>query len=60
MIKLNEDRFSHFIYHNFNNSLFFSNFPSHLNVADILLTNKKKDKSNIENYRPISVLPTLS
>ena len=59
LIKSNKDLFSHFIYHNFNNSLFSSNFPSNLKAADILLTHKKKDKSVIENYRPISILPTL-
>ena len=60
LIKSNKDLFSHFIYHNFNNSLFSSNFPSNLKAADILPTHKKKDKSVIENYRPISILPTLS
>ena len=60
LIKSNKDLFSHFIYHNFNNSLFSSNFPSNLKAADILPTHKKKDKSDIENYRPISILPTLS
>ena len=30
LIKSNKDLFSHFIYHNFNNSLFSSNFPSNL------------------------------
>ena len=56
LIQLNKDLFSHFVYHNFNNSLFSSN----LKVADILPTHKRKDKSGIENYRPISILPTLS
>ena len=60
LIKSNKDLFSHFIYHNFNNSLFSSNFPANLKAADILPTHKKKDKSVIENYRPISILPTLS
>ena len=60
LIKLNKDLFSHFIYHNFNNSLFSSNFPTILKAADILPTHKNKDKSVIENYRPISILPTLS
>ena len=40
--------------------MFSSNFPSNLKAADILSTHKKKDKSDIENYRPISILPTLS
>ena len=56
LIKSNQD----LIYHNFNNSLFSANFPSNLKAADILPTHKKKDKSDIENYRPISILPTLS
>ena len=60
LIKSNKDLFSHFIYHSCNNSLFKSNFPSNLKAADILPTHKKKDKSDIENYRPISILPTLS
>ena len=57
LIKSNKDIFSHFIYHNFNNSLFSSSFPSNLKAADILPINKKKDKSDIENYRPVSILP---
>ena len=60
LIKSNKDLFSHFIYHNLNNSLFSSKFPSNLKAADILPTHKKKDKPVIENYRPISILPTLS
>ena len=49
LIKSNKDLFSHFIYHNFNNSFFSSNFPSNLKAADILPTHKNKDKSDIEN-----------
>ena len=60
LIKSKKDLFFHFIYHNFNNSLFSSNFPSNLKAADILPTHKKKDKSDIENYRPIIIFPTLS
>ena len=59
LIKSNKHLFSHFIYHNFNNSFFSSNFPSNLKAADILSTHRKKDKSDIENYRPI-ILRTLS
>ena len=59
-VKFKQRPFSHFIYHDFINSLFGSNFPSNLEVADILPTHQKKDKSDIENYRPISILPTLS
>ena len=60
LIKSNKYLFSQFIYHNFNNSLFSSNFPSNLKAADILPTHRKKDKSDIEKYRPISIDPTLS
>ena len=60
LIKLNKYLFSHLIYANFNNSLFSSNFSSNLKAVDILPTHKKKDKSDIESYRPISILPTLS
>ena len=35
-------------------------FPSNLKAADILPIYKKKDKSDIESYRSISTLPTLS
>ena len=41
LIKSNKDLFSHFIYHNFNNSLLSSDFPSNLKAADILPTHKK-------------------
>ena len=44
----------------FNNSLFISNFSSNLKAADILPTHKNRDKLDIENYSPISTLPTLS
>ena len=59
LIKSNKDLFPHFIYRSFNNSLLSSNFPSNLKAADILPTHKKKGKSEVENYRPISILPTL-
>ena len=60
LIKSNKDLFFYFIYHSFNNCLFSSNFPSNLKVADVLPTDETKDKSDIENYRPISILPRLS
>ena len=60
LIESNKDLFSHFICHKFNNSLFSSNFPSNLKAVGILPTHKMKDKLDIENYRPICILPTLS
>ena len=59
LIKPNKGFFSHFIYHNFNNYLLSSNFPTSLKAADILPTHKKKVTPDIENYRPNSTLPTL-
>ena len=53
LIRSNKNLFSHFIYQNFNNSLFSSNFPSNLKAADILSTHTKNDKSDIENYRQL-------
>ena len=35
-------------------------FPENLKLADITPVFKKEDKNLAKNYRPISVLPTLS
>ena len=43
IIKENLDIVSIFVYNNFNNSLFSSNFPSHLKNANITPIFKKKD-----------------
>ena len=37
-----------------------SYFPSNLKNADITRVSLKKDCENIENYRPVSILPVLS
>ena len=63
LIKNNLDVISPFIYNNFNNSLFSSCFPSELknaNVPKMCLFSKKKDQSDLENYRPVSILPIFS
>ena len=60
IIKENLDIVSQFVYNNFNNSLLNSNFPSHLKNTTITLIFKKKDRDNVENYRPVSILPNLS
>ena len=60
IIKENLDIVSNFVYNNFNNSLFSSNFPSYLKNANITPIFKKKDRANIENYRPVSILHNLS
>ena len=60
IIKDNIDIFSEFILHNFNNSIFDATFPSELKKADVIPVFKKKDRNNVENYRPVSILPNLS
>ena len=35
-------------------------FPSELKNADIIPIDKKNSKFDIENYRPVSILPVLS
>ena len=53
MIKENLDIVSNFVYSNFNDSLFSSNFPSYLKNANITPLFKKKERANVENYRII-------
>ena len=35
-------------------------FPENFKLADVSPIFKKKDKTFVENYRPVSVLPTVS
>ena len=60
IIKDNIDTFCEFIFHDFNNSIFDAAFPSELKNADMIPVFKKKDRNNVENYRPVSILPNLS
>ena len=60
IIKDNINIFSQFILHNFNNSLFDADFPSELKKADMIPVFFKKDQKNVENYRPVSILPNFS
>ena len=43
-----------------NSSFSFATFPSIFKLASVILIDKKGDKSNTSNYRPISTLPALS
>ena len=36
------------------------NFPENLKLGDVTPIFKKEDKTFVENYRPVSVLPTIS
>ena len=60
IIKGNKDVIALFVYHNFNNSLSSSFFPTGLKYADVRLVFKKGDKNDKENYRPISIQPNIS
>ena len=46
--------------HSFNNLIFDVTFPSELKKADEIPVFKKKDRNNVENYRPVSILPNFS
>ena len=60
IIKDDIDIFSEFLLHNFSNSIFDATFPSALKKADVTPIFKKKDRKNVENYRPVSILPNFS
>ena len=46
IVKENVDIISHFLYHNFNNSLSFFNFPTGMKYADVTPIHKKDDKTD--------------
>ena len=60
IIKENIDTVSYFLYHNFNDSLSCSTFPTCIKYAEVTPIHKKDDKTDKENYRPISILFNLS
>ena len=60
IIKENIDIVSYFLHHNFNNSLSCSTFPTAMKYAEVRPIHKKNDKTDKENYLPISILPDLS
>ena len=44
----------------FNNTVNTSEFPSAMNLADVIAVFKKNERSIKENYRPVSILPIFS
>ena len=60
ILKMSADVCSFAIKNCFNTSLSSSSFPSELKRASITPVYKKDDATCVENYRPISILPTVS
>ena len=60
IVKENIDIISHFLYHNFNDSLSCSAFPTGMKYVDAAPIRKKDDKTDKANYRPTGILPNLS
>ena len=60
VLKLHEEILSPIICDMINQSFLTGCFPDSLKVACILPIHKKNDPANIENYRPISLLPLIS
>ena len=56
----NYDIISPFITKMYNDSNINLKFPDSLKLADITPTHKKDDATNKENYRPVSILPSVS
>ena len=60
IVKENKDLISYFAYNNFNNALSSLQYPNSLKYADVTPVFKKDHKSDKSNYRPKSILPSLS
>ena len=56
IIKENADIFTDILHSSFNNSIYQSEFPSTLKLANITPVFKKGDRNSKENYRPVSIL----
>ena len=56
----NSNIVSPFLTNIYNDSLYRSSFPSALQLADITPVYKRGDRTNKCNYRPISILPSVS
>ena len=60
IIHENTDIFADFLAESLEGTIKTYNFPNCLKLADIIRFDKKGKKDNKENYRPVSILPTLS
>ena len=55
-----KDIYSKFIVTFYNNCIFESSFPDTMKMADITPAHTKDDKTDKRNYRPVSILPSIS
>ena len=60
IFKENIDIFTDFLCTSINSVIKSSSFPSALKLADVTPVHKKGRKDMKENFRPVSILPTLS
>ena len=60
IIHENADIFADFLVESLKGAIKTYSFPNCLKLADITPLHKKGRKDNKENYRPVSILPTLS
>ena len=59
VIKSNSDIFTDALYSKFNRSLETSVFPPSMKLANVTPVHKKGNRSEKDNYRPVSILPNL-
>ena len=60
IIRMNSDIFANFTCLHFNYCIDIGDYPQEFKNADIIPVHKKKEKSDKNNYRPVSILPNLS
>ena len=60
VIKSDSDIFTDALYSEFNRSLETSVFPPSMKFGNATLLHKKGNRSEKDNYRPVSILPNLS
>ena len=60
IVKDNADIFANFILQNFNKCIISGKFPNQLKKADVSPAFKKGNHNDQTNYRPVSILPSLS
>ena len=60
ILKISFNTSTETVHNLFNECLITGNLPDNLKLADITPVFKKNDSLNKENYRPVSVLPSIS